>query len=150
VSATVRVKDNGLNERLAELKSIGGKVAIGVLGSTAGKSHGATTLYDVAAANEFGTSRIPERSFLRGTFDANRAKVVAFCKKQGLEVARGNITNAVALERIGAFVQGLIQLRIAAGIPPANKQSTIDRKGSSKPLIDSGQLRSSITYEVRK
>lgn len=150
MSASVRVKDNGLDRRLKELKGIGGKVAIGVLGSTAGKSHGATTLYDVAAANEFGTSSIPERSFLRDTIDANRAKVVAFCAKQGAEVVRGKISNATALERIGAFVQGLIQARIAAGIAPANKQSTIDAKGSSKPLIDSGQLRSSITFEVRK
>jgi hypothetical protein len=30
------------------------------------------------------------------------------------------------------------------------KQSTIDRKGSSKPLIDTGELRNSISYEVKK
>ena len=29
-------------------------------------------------------------------------------------------------------------------------QKTIDRKGSSKPLVDTGELRNSITYEVRQ
>lgn len=146
----VRDTDKGLKALMKKLSGASGKVAIGVLGSTAGKSHGATTLYDVAAANEFGTSRIPERSFLRATLDLHHAKVVAFCKKQGALVVRGEITNETALERIGLFVQGLIQARIAAGIAPANAPSTISAKGSSKPLIDSGQLRSSITYEVRR
>lgn len=149
MSVAVRDTDKGLKAMLKKLSGASGKVAIGVLGSTAGKSHGATTLYDVAAANEFGTSRIPERSFLRGTIDTNHGKILTFCKKQGAEVVRGKISNEIALERIGAFVQGLIQARIAAGIEPANAESTIAAKGSSKPLIDSGQLRASITYEVR-
>lgn len=149
MSLNVRDTDKGLKALLKRLSGASGKVAIGVLGSNAGKSHGATTLYDVAAANEFGTSRIPERSFLRETLDVHHAKVVAFCKKQGAEVVRGTISNEAALNRIGLFVQGLIQARIASGIEPANAESTIAAKGSSKPLIDSGQLRASITYEVR-
>ena len=150
MSAVLREKDNGWGALKKRLLGARGHVAIGVLGSAAAAPHGATTLYDVAAANEFGTSRIDERSFLRATLDINRAKVVAFCKKQAALVVRGDITNDVALEKIGLFVQGLIQERIATGIPPKNADSTIRAKGSNKPLIDSGQLRGSISYEVRQ
>lgn len=150
MSASIRDTDKGLAHRLEGLRKSSGTVAVGVLSSMVGKGHGGTTLYDVAAANEFGTSSIPERSFLRGTIDAHRGKIVAFCRKQAIEVVRQDISVDVALGRIGLFVQGLIQQRIAAGIPPENAESTIAAKGSSKPLIDSGQLRASIAYEVRK
>lgn len=149
MSATVTDTDKGLRKLFKRLAGTRGKVAIGVLGNVAGKAHGATTLYDVAAANEFGTSRIPARSFLRDTLDLNEAKVRAFCSKQAALVLKGTITNEIALEKVGLFVQGLIQSRIAAGIAPANEPATIKAKGSSKPLIDSGQLRGSISYEVR-
>jgi hypothetical protein len=43
---------------------------------------------------------------------------------------------------------GVIKQRIANGIAPPNSPYTIARKGSSKPLIDTGQLRNSITYQV--
>lgn len=150
MSVAVREKDNGWSALKKRLLGAKGHVAVGVLGSDASAPHGATTLYDVAAANEFGTSTIPERSFLRETLDVHRAKVVAFCKKQATLVVRGDITNDAALEKIGLFVQGLIQERIASGIPPENAESTVRAKGSSKPLIDSGQLRGSISYEVRQ
>jgi hypothetical protein len=53
------------------------------------------------------------------------------------------------MKLIGMRVVGDIQDRISDGIPPPNSPITIARKGSSKPLIDSGQLRQSISFEVR-
>lgn len=149
MSARVRVTDRGLRDLLKRLKGATGKVAVGVLAADAGKDHGGTTLYDVAAAHEFGTRTIDQRSFLRETVDVNQKKILSFSEKQARLVVKGTITAEVALERVGVFVQGLIQERIAKGIPPALAQSTVARKGSSKPLIDSGQLRAGITHEVR-
>lgn len=54
------------------------------------------------------------------------------------------------LERVGLWAQGSIQQRISDGIPPPNAESTIRRKGSSTPLIDTGQLRTSIKYRVKR
>ena len=42
----------------------------------------------------------------------------------------------------------LPEAKIASNIPPALAPETIERKGSSVALIDTGQLRSSITWQV--
>ena len=62
----------------------------------------------------------------------------------------GKQTPAAAYERIGQVVVGLVKKRIAEGIEPGNAPSTLEKKApKTKPLIDSGQLRSSITHEVK-
>jgi len=149
VSVRVVDTDKGLRALLKRLHDTHGRVAIGVLGPDAAKAHDDVTMYDVAAYNEFGTSRIPERSFLRDTVDIERAKIVAFARKQSRSVLEGKMDGRTALERLGLMTQGLIQARIAAGIEPENKPATVAAKKSSKPLIATGQLRASISYEVR-
>lgn len=112
----------------------------------------------MATANEFGAPagdkgkwETPERSFIRGWVDENKAEIL---KRIRMEVVRAAMNGekdlAVALERIGLWAQGQIQQRIADGIAPPNSPSTVRRKGSSTPLIDTGQLRSAITYKVSR
>ena len=93
---------------------------------------------------------IPERSFIRNTVDLKAAEIQKTMEKQVALISVGKVTTEGVLRRLGLFVKGLIQERMAQGIAPGLKRATIERKGSSKPLIDTGQLRSSIAYEVRK
>lgn len=106
------------------------------------------TVLEVAIMNEFGTDTIPERSFIRAWVDLEGDEARKWMRALIKQVIRGAITKEVALERFGQKVQGSIQARIADGIPPPNAPATVERKGSSTPLIDTGQLRSSITYKV--
>lgn len=114
------------------------------------------TLLELAAIHEFGSPKagIPERSFIRGTLDSAEAK--ASMAKLFADLARKVILGKMSAEKaariIGAYMVTLIKTRILTGdgIPPPNAQSTIDRKGSSRPLVDTGQLVGAITYEVRK
>lgn len=142
--------DNGykaLVERIYGLKK--SKVAVGIFEADGGQPHGdGVTVADVAAWNEFGTDTIPERSFLRAWFDENIARAQEALHRLMVRVVEGKLTKEQALEQFGLWVQGEVQKRIAQGIPPPNAQSTIDAKGSSKPLIDTGQLRSSVTFGV--
>jgi hypothetical protein len=64
-------------------------------------------------------------------------------------VIEGKRTSDQVLEILGQRAVGQIQERIASGIAPANAPSTVAKKGSSTPLIDTGVLRSSITYQVK-
>ena len=112
-----------------------------------GEEH-ALTVLQVAIFNEFGTDRIPERSFLRAWFDANRDVIRHKFQLLMRSVLNGKRTKEDILELIGQWCVGQIQLRIAQGIGPPNAESTIARKGSSTPLIDTGVLRSSISYRV--
>jgi hypothetical protein len=110
-------------------------------GTTAPKSP--VTVLDVANWMEFGTATVPARSFIRAWADENQAE----CKQQIAAAMRavtaGRLTQDKAMELLGLKFVGMIQERMARGIPPPLKY----REGT--PLIDTGQLRSSITAEVK-
>jgi hypothetical protein len=133
-------------------------VRVGVFGAEAARDHDGIQNVDVATINEFGVTfthpngaeiTIPERSFIRGTVDVARRKISHMRRMLQDKVLTGALTQHQALEQLGLFVRGLIQARISAGIPPPNQPATIARKGSAKPLIDTGQLRTSIQSEVK-
>lgn len=107
------------------------------------------TILDVATFNEFGTTRIPERSFLRAWFDGAEAGLRRDLVVLTQSVVAGKRTADQVLELLGLRSVGQIQARISQGIPPPNAESTIKKKGSSTPLIDTGVLRSSVTYQVK-
>ena len=125
-------------------------IAVGVLERDAQTEDGAVTVLDVGTWNEFGTVGIPSRSFIRDWVDGNRKRAQGILKKLLKRVIAGELTEDASLEQFGAWAKGEIQARIARGVPPPNAASTVKRKGSSTPLIDTGILRSSIDYEVRK
>lgn len=149
-----RITDNdkGYKELVARVFGFGRpKITVGVHEKDGGAEHGeGTTIADVATWNEFGAGSIPERSFLRAWFDENQERIKEVIKRLLADVIAGKISEDVALERLGLWMQADIQKRIAQGIPPPNAASTIAAKGSSVPLVDTGQLRSAITFEVKK
>lgn len=103
---------------------------------------------ELALIHELGLGDVPERSFIRDTIDLNVNKYRLLIKNLAWRIAVGHIRKKQALNFIGMMVQADMRARITAGIPPPNAESTIARKGSSTPLIDTGQLRASIDYEV--
>lgn len=56
---------------------------------------------------------------------------------------------ASILERAGIHLERAILEKIRSHIPPPLKPETVRRKGSSTPLIDTGQLIGSITHQIR-
>lgn len=102
------------------------------------------TVADVATFNEFGTSRIPQRSFIRAWFDESQDFIAKTLQSQMRLVLAGKLDAETAAERIALACEGSMKQRISRGIPPPNAPATIARKGSSKPLIHTGQLRNAI------
>jgi len=123
-------------------------VNVGVLGpeATAAHAHGELTVVEVASFHEFGRGNNPERSFIRATVDGNSSKYVQLVRKLAADVVAGRITEKRALEVIGQRVESDIKTRIEDGIPPPLAEVTIARKGSSKQLIDTSQMKNSVTY----
>lgn len=132
-------------------------VTVGIHAAEGGASHAAegeesstATVADVASYHEFGLG-VPQRSFIRGWADENE-KV----NKQRLsDIAKAVMSARISSPRMGLTRFGLlavaeIQQRMAEGIPPALDEATVKAKGSSTPLIDTGQLRSSITAVVSR
>lgn len=108
------------------------------------------TLIEVAVWNEFGTEdgHVPGRSFLRAWFDENVDLAKETLTKLLQAVIAGKLSKENALNQFGLWLQAQVQARIARGIPPENRPSTVRKKGSSKPLVNTGQLRSSITFAI--
>lgn len=141
----------GLVRRVLAAKRGPTRVKVGLPAGSANYPDG-TSVFLVGAVHEFGSEdgRIPERSFLRGTMRAKQRELDAIAETVAKKVTRSGGTFEQGLNMLGSVLAAAIQEAIADGIPPPNAPSTIARKGSSKPLIDTGHLRQSITWKVVK
>jgi len=107
------------------------------------------TVGEVAVFNEFGTTTgIPERSFIRSTFDANKEAYKELSADLKRKVLKRNMTTKRAMGLLGQKMKADIIKKIDSNIPPQNSEETRAKKGSSHTLIDTGQMRQSVTYEV--
>jgi len=151
--ARLREKDNGaaaLLKRMAAAAQRQG-VSLGVFEGEAPRKDDEVTNLDVAAFAEFGTATSEPRPWLSGWYDEEEARNRAALRKIGEAVIKGVIPSVnVGLDRFGLLGRGDIQQRIRAGIPPPNADVTVALKGSSTPLIDSGQFWSSVTHKLER
>lgn len=109
-----------------------------------------TPLSLVAAAHEFGVpGRIPERPFLRPGLTTNKDELRTINESLFKNVVNERMTVNEALQIIGMLAAGGVQKFIRNGSFQPLDPRTIERKGSSEPLIDTGNLIQSITSEVR-
>lgn len=109
--------------------------------------NGSATIAEVGTFHEFGIG-VPQRSFIRAWADENEAKNQDTLRKIGANILKTGGDPIQGLNRAGVRFVAEIQGRMVAGIDPENAASTIRQKGSSTPLIDTGQLKSSITYKI--
>lgn len=151
----IKDDDSRYRRLLAELSPRA--IRVGVRNLPEGR--GVTTV-QVGTWQEYGTRRrpaegqaqgpqhIPPRPFISGWFDEYEQQNREILKSYLGQVVGGKITSKQMLSRLGVLFVAQAQMRISAGLSPENAASTIARKGSSKPLINRGVLRSSIGYEV--
>ena len=151
MTSTMTDKDKGAVARLAAIMELKRRVVeVGVLGDRAAAEaagESGKTVADIATYNEFGLG-VPKRSFIRGYVDENRQPIGDLMVRMCKAVAAGKLSAANGFTALGLKLAANIQERISRGIAPANAPETIKRKGSSKPLINTGQLRSSIVPRV--
>lgn len=137
--------------RLAMEQAGGAFVTVGVH-ENAGTYQNGVSVGEVALWNEFGTENIPERSFVRSTYDENEAKIAQWTAELLAEVSIGLISMTKALETLGFRYQVLIQNKITSGPPPANAPATLAAKQragvGSTPLNWTKLLLRSIGYKV--
>lgn len=141
------VTSNGIKFKamLAELASK--EVRIGFQNGDAQSDDG-TDMCDIAMWNELGTINMPSRPFIRMSVDDNEGKIGSFIDSQKTNISKG-VSGEQILKEIGIFQKDLIQDKIANGGFTPNAESTVAKKGSSTPLIDSGRMRQSVNYVVQ-
>lgn len=109
---------------------------------------GGLNMAEIAFQNEFGTKTIPARSFMRSSFDENLTTITSILNKEYDRIIEGTSTVKYSLDLIGNIVRDMIKKKIRAITLPPNAPSTIKMKGSSKPLIDFGQMINAVQHKV--
>jgi len=140
--------DRGYKAVIEKLKKLKNKVLqVGIL-KDAGQNEDGQYIADYALANEYGVG-VPERSFMRSTADEKSAEWNKNIDKIVDKVIENpNVDTDVMIELLGAKIVGEIQEKISSNIPPPNSEATKKRKKSSRTLIDTGIMRSSINFEI--
>lgn len=106
---------------------------------------------EIATIHEFGSPahNIPQRSFLRSALDENKDKIYNLQVSAFNNVVKGMEVDK-ALNTVGNVVQGMVQQKIVQGPFEPNAPATIKKKGSTRPLIDTGHMRQSVRYLIDK
>jgi hypothetical protein len=144
-------KDLGLKKITANIKELGGyQVKIGIMGD-AGEVEGVAVV-DYAFYNEFGTSRIPARPFMSTTYDRHAEDTIKFAQYLVGGLIDGKSSVSKVLNTLGLHYQSKVRdtIRDAVNWAAPNAPSTIEQKGSSSPLINTGRMVGAVNYEVTK
>ena len=147
---TVKVVDRGAKRVVAQIgQASKHPVRVGVIGDDADQEYEDTgvTVAMVAEWAEFGLGQ-PQRSWLRAWIDENKNEIRKVATHLQSRVIKGLMSERQANAALGEWAAAKIRDRIAKGISPPNAESTIAQKGSSTPLINFGQFRSSVTSQV--
>lgn len=92
--------------------------------------------------------RIPERSYIRAGWDQNEPTIVKkYTDLLGKAIANGVSPDAL-LDALGLESQGALQQFARDLSSPSNHPFTVEQKGSSNPLVDTGNLIASIEYDI--
>ncbi len=181
MKAEVSDKDHGWAALLKHVHENEKQYAkVGVIGDAGAQQNGKLTVAEIGAVNEFGTEDkiIPERSFIRSTFDRERGALIDLSRKLFGQFVDGKMTIDRALGLMGASLAASIKKTIAGGVAPPNAPYTMLRKAMTgksaryfkpvknnrnslgrgfaqagvlaavKPLIDTGRLLGSIAWVI--
>lgn len=152
------VTDKGWDNAMKQIGKAraGSFVKVGIQSTQAQEDRGGITLAEIGAVLEFGTRKagknkdvtIPARSHIRSTMDEQRKVLQVMTDRLIVQVMLGQFSMKRMLGILGEFIEAKIKRKITVLRDPENAPSTIAKKGSSNPLIDSGRYRASIRHKI--
>ena len=141
-----------VNEILVEFERLksacrsmdGKKIVVGIVGDGVDSE-----VLKIAAAHEYGTDKLPERSFIRASFDADQDKLGSIVSGQVNKVLSGQISADAAANAIGAQAAQLVQNFIdETRVKPPSDFST---KPQHTTLYETGtHIRDRIAFKVEE
>ena len=133
---------NRLKENCRKLE--GQKIVVGIVGKAG------SDVLKIAHAHEYGVpGKLPERSFIRKSFDEDKGKIGAIVDEQVSKVLAGQKAAEAAVNAIGAQAAQMVQNFINENRvkPP----SDFSRKRVHITLFETGtHIRNRISWEVEK
>ncbi len=144
----VRTRDLGWRKIKTSVHELSGRgVKVG-LRADSGAVNG-VLIVDYAAFNEYGTERIPPRPFMRRTADTSEKQVPNYARILTDRIIKGTLDADGALDLLGVWYRERIKTTIRAAKSWATPlaASTIQRKGSTSPLINKSFLINAVNYQ---
>ncbi len=142
-SGAQRVK-NSIRKAVSRMRP-SAHVTVGIHEEEGQHSNGISNA-QLGAAHHFGVGNLPARPWLDVGVNQGFKKY----SEAVSQTLQGGGSYEQALDAAGALAAAEAQVYLTDLDSPPNTQQTVDRKGSSNPLIDSGQLRSSVGHKVQK
>ena len=119
------------------------KIVVGIVGEADSE------VLQIAHAHEYGTGKLPERSFIRASFDADQDKLAAIVTGQVNGVLSGKISAGSAANAIGAQAAQLVQSYIDDN--RVKPQSDFSKKTQHTTLYETGtHIRDRIAYQIEE
>ena len=145
---TVTDRDMGYKNLLKIMESGGISADIGVFGDST--TNGGESIADYAIKNEYGDGKTPSRPFTRNAFDESEKQAYGVIQqdiKKNLIKNQYNLKQSVG--RGAEFMRSKIveKIKSASSWAAPLKQSTIDRKGSTIPLIEYGNMWRAVVWK---
>ncbi len=155
MSVSIKQKNPGWIDRLRKLfkRQSGREVAIGYPKGQDGLSSphydSGASIIDVAIWNNFGTENIPRRPFMDNAGPALQKMWNKLQRQMQAKIQAGQLSEETLMKTAALMGETEVRKAIDALDSPPNSPVTIAAKKSSKPLIDSGDMRKYVKGVVR-
>lgn len=107
------------------------------------------SILDVAIWNNYGTEDIPRRAFMELAAKMMQPKFKELMKEAVKRINSGEVDLKTVLKAAAQMGEAELRKAIRDGDWPSNSPETIARKGSERPLFDSGDMNKYATSAVR-
>lgn len=148
INLNVRNMQTAVDRLRKELKAyVGGKsVLVGIHEGAPQPESGELNMATLGALLHFGSEdgHIPARPWLDTGVESGTRDILDTIRS----AAAKGLPLDMVLEQVGVVAAGAVQEYITDLRTPPNAPSTIAKKGSDNPLVDSGAMRQSVTYAV--
>lgn len=150
MSSTIRFKDKALKQMVANLKGKLPEARVGVMGMDDIRK-GLGSNAEIGAHHEFGTENLPRRSFLFVPLSDKLPGALAKAKLHREELAgfAGPEGLTLILKKIAIFCEGIVAQAFETGGFGMWPPSDMRYKKVHQTLVETQQLRNSITSEVK-
>lgn len=149
----IHKNQGALRRMINRVAGFNDQVTVGVPEGAMHRSNGESISMALLAhiQNSGSVSRgIPARPFLIPALQHNQDKYIKYLKSQTVSLILGKVALSRVLNMLGQMAEADVKKYFTGGHFAPLSASTIKAKGSSRPLIDTGQLRQSITYKIER
>lgn len=125
------------------------EMTVGIHESEGAAGHDGLTNAELGAIHEFGTSEIPQRSFIRAYIDEHEDDINEWLSEAADEILAGADPQQEA-DRIALQLESGVKERILSGVSPELSEATKKKRGDSAvPLVETSQMLGSIRGKAK-